>query len=125
MSLKCAKVTSILLTILLAHIAYPSPALAGDRAEQEVQFAQKAKNEITKLGTGPDARVEVKLRDKTKLKGHFSEVSDQSFAVVDDKTGVATTVTYPQVKQVRGNNLSPPAQRSQSVSASCYSYALS
>ena len=30
----------------------------------------------------------------------------ESFAVVDDKTGAATTVTYPQVKQVKGNNLS-------------------
>jgi hypothetical protein len=58
-----------------------------------------------KLGTGSDARVEVKLRDKTKLKGHISDVGSESFAVVDDKTGSATTVTYRQVKQVKGNNL--------------------
>ena len=110
MSLKCMKVTSILLTILMAHIVYPSPVFASNNADKEVRFAEKAKSEIAKLGTGPDARVEVKLRDKTKLKGHLSEVGDQSFAVVDDKTGVATTVTYPQVKQVRGNNLSTGAK---------------
>lgn len=69
MSRKCVRVMSILLAILVAHSAYPSPALAGDKAEKEVQFAQKAKIEIARLGTGPDAQVEVKLRDKTKRQG--------------------------------------------------------
>jgi hypothetical protein len=45
------------------------------------------------------------LKDKTKLKGHLSEVGSESFVVVDAKTGSPTTVTYPQVKQVKGNNL--------------------
>ena len=110
MYVRCMKVTSILLIIVLAHIAYPSRALAGERPEKEAQFAQKVKSEVAKLGTGPDARVEVKLRDKTKLKGYISEVGDQSFAVVDDMSGSVTTVTYPQVKQVKGNNLSTGAK---------------
>ena len=106
----CMKVTSILLVILLTTIAYPSPALAGDKREKEAEFAQKVKSEMAKLGTGPDARVEVKLRDKTKLKGHLSEVGNESFAVVDDKSGSVTTITYTQVKQVKGNNLSTGAK---------------
>ena len=59
---------------------------------------------------GRDARVEVKLRDKTKLKGYISEAGEASFIVVDAKMGVATTVAYPQVKQVKGNNLSTGAR---------------
>ena len=102
----CLKITSILLVILLAHLAYPSRALAGGKPDKDAEFALQVKREIAKLGTGPDARVEVKLRDETKLKGHLGEVGDDSFAVVDDKTGTVTTVTYPQVKQVKGNNLS-------------------
>lgn len=104
------KISSILLAVLLANMAYPSRAFAGDKPEKEGQLAQKVKSEIAKLGTGPDARVEVKLRDKTKLRGHISEVGNESFAVVDGKTGAATTVTYPQVKQVKGNNLSTGAK---------------
>lgn len=100
------KISSIVLIVLLAVIAYPSRAFAGDKAGKDAQFAEKVKSEIAKLGTGSDARVEIKLRDKTKLKGHLSEVGNESFVVVDDKTGSATTVTYPQVKQVSGNNLS-------------------
>ena len=68
------------------------------------------KEGISKLGTGPEARVEVKLRDKTKLKGYVSEAGENSFVVVDEKTGATSTVTYPQVKQVKGNNLSTAAE---------------
>lgn len=100
------KITAVVLVALLLTITCPSPALAGNSAEKEARFAQKVKTEIAKLGTGPDARVDLKLRDKRKLKGYISELGDESFAVVDDKTGSATTVTYPQVKQVKGNNLS-------------------
>ncbi|HJP92554.1 MAG TPA: hypothetical protein VJ875_11400 [Pyrinomonadaceae bacterium] len=98
------------LVALLLNITCPSRVLAANSPEKEARFAQKIKAEIAKLGSGPDARVDLKLRDKTKLKGYISEVGDQSFAVVDAKTGSATTVTYPQVKQVKGNNLSTGAK---------------
>lgn len=105
MSASYMKISSIVLAVLLANTAYPSNAFAGGKPEKDAQLAQKVKSEIEKLGTGSDARVEVKLRDKTKLKGHISEVDNESFAGVNEKTGVATRVTYPQVKQVKGNNL--------------------
>ena len=103
------KISSILLVVLLASAGHPLRAFSGDRREKGIQPA-KVKSEIAKLGTGADARVEVELRDKTKLKGHISVVGDESFAVVDDKSGTATTVSYPQVKRVRGNNLSKGAK---------------
>lgn len=104
------RITAVVLLALLLNITCPSHALAGSSPEKEARFAQKAKTEIAKLGTGPDARIDLKLRDKTRLKGYISEVGDQSFAVVDDKTGSVTTVAYPQVKQVKGNNLSTGAK---------------
>ena len=91
---------------LLLIIACPSSASAGNSPEQEARFAEKVTTEIAMLGSGPNARVELKLRDKTKLKGYIRDIGDESFAIVDDKTGSATTVAYPQVKQVKGNNLS-------------------
>src|SRR5262245_17022043 len=103
------KTTALVLVALLLNITSPPRAFAGTSPEKEARFAEKVKTEIAKLGTGRDARVEVKLRDKTKLKGHISEVGDESFAVVDVKTGAATTVSYSQVKQVKGNNLSTGA----------------
>jgi len=103
------KITALVLVALLLNITSPARAFAGNSPEKEARFAEKVKSEIAKLGAGPGARVEIKLRDKTKLKGHISEVGDESFAVVDSKTGSTTTVTYSQVKQVKGNNLSTGA----------------
>ena len=105
MYISCMRITAVALVALVFNLACPAPALAGGSPEKEARFAQKVKTEIAKLGSGPNARVELKLRDKTKLKGYVSEIGEQSFAVVDDTTGSATTVTYPQVKQVKGNNL--------------------
>ena len=87
-----------------------SNAPTGTKESKEARFASKVKAAIAKLGSGPAARVEVKLRDKTKLKGYVDVVNDDSFVVVDDKTGVATTVLYPQVQKVKGNNLSTGAK---------------
>ncbi|HXG65131.1 MAG TPA: hypothetical protein VNO70_08480 [Blastocatellia bacterium] len=65
---------------------------------------------MAKLGIGQDARIEIKLRDKTKLAGYISETGEEHFTITDDKTGVATVVAYHQVKQVKGNNLSTGAK---------------
>ena len=73
---------------------------------KEAKQAEKVKVNITKLGTGKNARVEVKLRDKTKLKGYVSEINKDNFVVIDDKTGASNEVAYSNAKQVKGNNLS-------------------
>ena len=91
--------------LLLNLVCYSS--VAASSKPNEVDLAAKVKAAIAKLGVGSDARVEVRLRDKTKLKGYVSEANENGFVVVDEKTGVATQVTYPQVKKVKGkNNLS-------------------
>ena len=53
--------------------------------------------------------MEVKLRDKTKLKGYISGASAETFSVTDLKTGATATVAYPDVTRVRGHNLSTGA----------------
>jgi hypothetical protein len=63
------------------------------------------RTQIAKLGTGKDALIRVELRDKTKLEGYVSEIGAESF-IVTNKAGMATTVAYPQVGKVKGNNLS-------------------
>ncbi len=59
-----------------------------------------------KLGVGQDTRVELKLRDKTKLSGYVSQSSNDNFTVTDIKTGSSTVVNYPDVTKVQGHNLS-------------------
>ena len=106
--LKC--VLSLVLAGCLLGVAGVKPAYAGSKEEKQTHFAEKVKEGISKLGTGTDARIEVKLRDKTKLKGYVSEAGEDSFVIVDEKTSATSTVSYAQVKQVKGHNLSTAAE---------------
>lgn len=104
------KVLSLALVGFLLNVSVVNFAYAGAKAEEETRFAGKVKEGISQLGTGAAARIEVKLRDKTKLKGYVGEAGEESFVIVDEKTGATSTVAYSQVKQVRGNNLSKGAK---------------
>jgi len=79
---------------------------ASTKAEREARFAQKIKAAIVQLGTGQSSQVNLKLRDNTKLTGYISEIGDTSFVVTDLTSAETTTVSYPNVAQVKGNNLS-------------------
>jgi hypothetical protein len=80
-------------------------ANSNSKLEREAKETQKVKDGVLKLGTGEKARIEVKLKDKTKLAGYVSEAKDESFMITNLKTGVATDVNYADVGQVKGNNL--------------------
>ena len=100
------KILSMTIVMLVVNLALVPFAFASDNPEKEAKFAEKVKTEITKLGTGTDAKVKVKLKDGTKLEGYVLEIKDVGFTVMDKKTGNSVPVSYPSVKQVKGNNLS-------------------
>lgn len=79
---------------------------AGSNENKRAMTAEKVKIDIAKLETGPNARIEVKLYDKTNIKGYVSETTDDHFVVVESNTGKLTNVPYSSVKQIKGNNLS-------------------
>src|ERR1700730_14269288 len=98
--------TIALVTLLVQVTCVKSVVVASTRAEKEAHLADKIKTGIAKLGTGKQALVKVKLRDGTKLSGYISEANENGFVIVDSKSGVSITVAYPNVTQVKGNNLS-------------------
>jgi hypothetical protein len=61
--------------------------------------ASKARAKVESLGN--NTRVEVKLRDTTKVKGHISAITPDSFTVTDAKTGITNTVAYAEVDEVK------------------------
>ncbi|HEX8919851.1 MAG TPA: hypothetical protein VF766_00140, partial [Pyrinomonadaceae bacterium] len=52
---------------------------------EDAQLAEKARTIVAKLGIGKEARVEVKLRDNTKLKGYISLAEEESFTITDSR----------------------------------------
>lgn|ERR1051325_4034091 len=104
------RLISLLVCEALILFVCSTSVTAGSREDKAARNAQKVKVAVGKLGTGPSARVEVKLQDKTKLKGYIDQIADDHFVVISDNTGAATAIPYPQVKQVKGNNLSTGAK---------------
>jgi hypothetical protein len=72
-------------------------AQTGQRAKTE----EDARSGIKRLGVGQDARAEITLRDKKKLKGYVSMAGEGSFTFVDQKTGASQTIAYADVVTVK------------------------
>ena len=104
------KLVTLLVIAFLINLAGVRVAFADSKDEKQTRFAEKVKANVLRLGTGESARVKVKLRDQAKLEGYISDAGAETFTITNRKTGVATTVAYPQVKSVQGNNLSTGAK---------------
>lgn len=104
------KVLVLTLVAFLINLAGARLTYANSKEEKQARFAEKVKTNVLKLGTGEASRVKVQLRDKTKLEGYISAADEERFVVTNPKTGASTGVTYPQVKSVKGNNLSTGAK---------------
>jgi hypothetical protein len=97
---------AFVLSIVLANLLYVPTAVAKPSGNKEERQLEKLKTGIRRLGIGPDARIKIRLKDKTEISGYISEAGEDSFVVIDAKTGKSNIVAYPQVAQARGNNLS-------------------
>jgi hypothetical protein len=104
------KFLSVSVVVLLLNMVGVVPAYAKFPDDAQAR-TQKVKEGIAKLGTGEDARVQLTLRDGRKLKGYIREAGQDTFVVVDQKTGTATTVAYPEVKEMKKHNGLPPAAK--------------
>jgi hypothetical protein len=95
----------ILILFIVSCFCVQAPAIVAQanasQVTKEAKHAQKIKNLVFKSSVGPGNDIEVKLKDKTKVSGYLSEVTDDYFVVTDAKTGAKTTVEYGQVEKVR------------------------
>lgn len=95
----CKKLFSLALVVLLCH---GGDALLGRNVSgQGGTVDDKIKASVAKRGTGPKAKVTVKLKDKTTLKGYISNASGDSFTLSDSKTGQVRTLAYSDVAEVK------------------------
>ncbi len=74
---------------------------AQAQTNREAELAAKARAKVARIGVGQNAKVEVKLRDESTIKGYVSEVQQDSFTVVERETGVSRTVAYADAADVK------------------------
>lgn len=65
---------------------------------------EKIRTKVRGIGVGAQARVEVKLRNDKKLKGHIASATNDAFTVVEPKTGVTQTIEFGDVASVKKPN---------------------
>ena len=79
------------LSIVLANLFYLPTVVAEPSNNKEERQLQKLKDGIRKLGTGPDARIKVTLKDKTEIAGYIGEAGEDSFVVMMPRRGNGTS----------------------------------
>ena len=105
------RVLAIMLTGIFVTVAVaPGPvnAQSAQGAVQDDSHAEKVREDVSKLGVGEKARIEVQLRDNRKLKGYVGETLEDSFTVVGSKNGSRQSFAYGDVQKVNkaGNSFS-------------------
>jgi hypothetical protein len=73
------------------------------QAQRDAQTLEEVKVKVARLGVGDKARITVKFKDGTKLKGYISQVKDEEFIVRDRKTDAPSVVLYRDVARVESN----------------------
>jgi hypothetical protein len=94
-------IVHLLIGALLLSVIGARPIAAQSKVEITPAYTASVKKRIVKLGTGSEAKVQVKLQGKTKLKGYVSKITEDSFVVTDAKTNTETTVSYPTVTDLK------------------------
>ena len=92
--------------LLQSFVGMPDVAaavVAKTQAERDAQTLEQVKVKIARLGVGEKARITVKFKDGTKLKGYISQVKDEEFIVRDRKTDAPSVVPYRDVARVESN----------------------
>lgn len=90
------QIFAILISMIILAGSFGLQAF-GQSATYDAQ-ASKVRAKVETLGN--NAKVEVKLRDTTKVKGHITAIAPDSFTVSDSKTGTTNTVAYNEVVSV-------------------------
>jgi len=67
---------------------------------QSTVTAEKIRAKVQTLSASKDSLVEVKFRDRTKLKGYIHAVEPVSFTLRDPKTGTLQSINYSEVDSV-------------------------
>lgn len=89
--------TPLAITLSLILIALSMPATAAAQSTAEIE---KIRAKVQTLAASKDSQVEVKFRDRTKLKGYIDSVEPVSFKLRDPKDGTSQSIAYAEVENV-------------------------
>lgn len=95
------KFAALSLAMLVVNFVCMTSVAVAQQPSADARTIERVKARVTQIGAGSDARVEVKLYDGRKVKGHIYKIETDSFMVIDEKTGVVTNIAYSQVQKIK------------------------
>jgi len=88
---------AIALSLIITALSFGLPVTATAQSTTEID---KIRAKVQTLSTSKDSQVEVKFRDRTKLKGYIDSVEPVSFTLRDAKTGTSQSIAYSEVDSI-------------------------
>jgi len=89
------KYLTITLSIIITTFSFVLPASAQSTVEIE-----KIRAKVRTLSVSKDSHVQVKFRDRTKVKGYIESVEPVTFTLKDPKDGSLQSIAYSEVESV-------------------------
>ena len=91
------KYFAIMLSVMLAALSFTF----STNAQSTSTDVQKVRSKVQGLAVNHDKKVEVKLKDTTRVKGYITSVDQDSFAISNSATSSAETIAYADVVDVK------------------------
>ena len=88
---------AVTLSAIITALSFGFPVTATAQSTADIE---KIRAKIQTLATSKDSQVEVKFRDRTKLKGFIESVEPVSFKLRDPKDGTSQSIAYSEVESV-------------------------
>ena len=86
---------AVALSVIITVLSFGPAAQAQSSAEID-----KIRAKVQTLSASKDTQVEVKFRDRTKLKGYIESVEPVTFTLRDPKLGTTQSIAYSEVDSV-------------------------
>jgi len=97
-------IVALVALLLQSFIGMPAAVVARQtQADGDARLLDEVKVKVARLGVGERARVTVRFKDGTKLKGYIAQARDSEFVVRDRKTDAPSVVLYRDVARVESN----------------------
>ena len=88
---------AITLSVIISTLSLGLPVTATTQSTTDIE---KIRAKVQTLSASRDSQVEVKFRDRTKLKGFIESVEPVSFKLRDAKNGTSQSIAYSEVDSV-------------------------
>lgn len=88
---------AIALSLILTSLSFGLPPTAKAQSNSEID---KIRAKVHTLSASRGSLVEVKFRDRTKLKGYINSVEPLTFTLKDPKNGTTQSIAYSEVDSI-------------------------